>query len=85
MLSVETLEKDLKAKLNMLPREGCGAGELSNESAKSQPINIPIFTPAMLETSSYSSVPTTALVGSFLGKSESFCEANNVSFPLVSY
>lgn len=81
MLSVETLEKDLKAKLNMLPREGCGAGELS----KSQPIDIPIFMPAMLKTSSYSSVPTTAVVGSFLGKSESFCEANNVSFPLVSY
>lgn len=89
MLSLETLENDLKAKLNLLPKVNCDVVssdlcELSREPAKSDPIDIPILTPAMLESSSYSSVLTSAVVGSFLDKSDKFSEPNNVSFPLVS-
>ncbi|KAG8191968.1 hypothetical protein JTE90_002240 [Oedothorax gibbosus] len=91
MLSLETLEKDLKATLNLLPEaklnmwanSTCDVAsdlcELSKEPAKSNPIDIPILPLAMLESLSNSSVPTSAVVGSFLDKSEKFCEPNNVS------
>lgn len=60
MLSVESVEKELKEKLNILPisepenKLSCKGNFI--ESAKSQPIDIPILTPAMLE-SSFSSAP----------------------------
>ncbi|GBN25988.1 mRNA-decapping enzyme 1B [Araneus ventricosus] len=83
IISVQSLEKDLKEKLNMLPKS---EGDVKTDSAivasqptKSEPIDIPILTPAMLH--SFSSVPA-APVGSFLEKSEGFCE-NTDSFPII--
>ncbi|GFS86653.1 mRNA-decapping enzyme 1B [Nephila pilipes] len=85
MLSVESLEKDLKEKLNILPKSNgdikTDSAVVASEPTKSEPIDIPILTPAMLHSTSFSSVPT-ASVGSFLDKSEGFSE-NIDSFPVV--
>ncbi|GIY72119.1 mRNA-decapping enzyme 1B [Caerostris darwini] len=77
MLSAESVEKDLKEKLNILPKSGndikTDSKDACSQLIKSEPIDIPILTPAMLHSNSFSSVPT-ANVGSFLDKSEKFCE-----------
>ncbi|GFR06115.1 mRNA-decapping enzyme 1B, partial [Trichonephila clavata] len=85
ILSVESLEKDLKEKLNILPKSN---GDIKTDSAivaseptKSEPIDIPILTPAMLHSVSFSSVPNTS-VASYLEKNEGFSE-NIDSFPVI--
>ncbi|XP_054707664.1 mRNA-decapping enzyme 1A-like [Uloborus diversus] len=85
VVSVETLEKDLKEKLNIMPKSDSYMNDSSKaassgDHSKSDPIDIPILTPAMLE-SSFSSVP--ALSSSFMENCERSLY-NDASLPVVN-
>ncbi|XP_055933842.1 mRNA-decapping enzyme 1A-like [Argiope bruennichi] len=86
IISVQSLEKDLKEKLNILPKsEGdinADYAIIASQPTKSEPIDIPILTPAMLHSNSFSSVPA-APAGSFLEKAEGFYDNNTDSFPII--
>lgn len=85
MFSVESVEKDLKEKLNILPKHD---NDVENKTTckekteeKSKPIDIPILTPAMFE-SSFSSAPTG--MKSYLENDFNDCNNYDISFPAVS-
>ena len=85
MFSVESVEKDLKEKLNILPKS---ENNVENKTSckekpeeKSKPIDIPILTPAMIE-SSFSSAPTG--MKSYLENDFNNCNNYDASFPAVS-
>lgn len=87
MLSIESVEKDLKEKLNILPKPE-GDFESKNiektvEHVKSKPIDIPILTPAMIE-SSFSSVPSGVVASYVEAVDVNACSNYDTSFPVVS-
>uniref|UniRef100_A0A2L2YR25 mRNA-decapping enzyme 1B n=1 Tax=Parasteatoda tepidariorum TaxID=114398 RepID=A0A2L2YR25_PARTP len=88
--TAESLEKDLKERLNILPKTDnvnkeliMGKCDLSCGIAKSQPIDIPILTPAMLDSSLHSSVPPVN-IKSFAEKTDTFLENCSSSFPVIN-